>query len=422
MKKLLTIACIVLVALCVTVTGYAAVGRFGDIDANRASANTAKDVIVMGWFYSPSETGTIETITAKINTAQSTGEVEFRFAIYDTDTALLGQTDEATADMSVQFYELPLESEYTFAADTRYGLAVWFDGTGGASTAGNYYGEATAGDSITSLSIDYSTRGGNYPSTLADSGWTTTHITLAIFVTYRDDDEAFFWGTMPNGEDAVLFGSIFDVNANYGRQTGNVTVSDFTPNNHLFRWANLANYLPASKVITSCSLFIYVALGPTPDSGDCDLWRVFKPWVEGEAQGSGTGTGATWNDWSRTALEWGTAGCANADDGGSDNSSDGADADRTATADGNLVVDASGTGYWGVDLDTSLANAWYNSTKNEEGVLMEPATSETFSINHSEHPHSGQLPYWKLTFSDPPAAGGAVSPRRRKLLLLEGGS
>jgi len=95
-------------------------------------------------------------------------------------------------------------------------------------------------------------------------------------------------------------------------------------------------------------------------------FSVFKPGSkEGNPQ-QAAGTGVTSLDWSRTTYEWGTTFCDNADDAGSDNSSDGADADRKASYEDSIAITATDT------LPGTYHARGYvaRRNQNEEGVIL----------------------------------------------------
>lgn len=104
--------------------------------------------------------------------------------------------------------------------------------------------------------------------------------------------------------------------------------------------------------VESCSLQIYLYDG-TFEEPTVVAYRMFKiAFVEGTGDGEDV-AGVTWNDWSADDYEWTSGGCNSTDDGGSDNSGDGASADRKSTAEGSVVVDA-GVGYYKLPISTAL--------------------------------------------------------------------
>ncbi len=174
------------------------------------------------------------------------------------------------------------------------------------------------------------------------------------------------------------------------------------------RCKNVSSELGVGATVTNCKLYFYNIINNL--TANYAVYRIFKPWVEGTATGSPTGTGVTWSDWQRTTLEWGTSGCANADDGGSDNSGDGTGADRKATAEDTKSVDAVDTWfYW--TISNALVQGWYAETINEEGVLLEGtgAGDESYQRFESTEAASNQ-PYWLITFTTngAPAVGQVI--------------
>lgn len=170
--------------------------------------------------------------------------------------------------------------------------------------------------------------------------------------------------------------------------------------NSLIRVKNVASELGVGATITAAVCNLYCSSHYT--DGDLSAYSVFKPWGEGALFGSdpadaaeGEGV-ATWNDWSNDDEEWTTAGCENADDGGSDNSGDGTGADRKATAeDVETVIDEDVWYAW--NISAALAQAWYDETKNEEGIaLIHDGTSRNY-FHSTEYP--SDQPYWVFTFT-----------------------
>jgi hypothetical protein len=144
--------------------------------------------------------------------------------------------------------------------------------------------------------------------------------------------------------------------------------------NALIRVKNVATLLGAgaTNITAICSLYCY-SHERNPDT--IYAYRVFKPFKEGIGTGQYCGAidttinGATWGDWNCLNLEWGTAGCGNASDAGTDNSGDGSDYDRKATAESPGVL-INANGWYGFPISSELATAWYNGTANENGILL----------------------------------------------------
>lgn len=180
----------------------------------------------------------------------------------------------------------------------------------------------------------------------------------------------------------------------------------------LVRVKNVATELGGGATISDCVCSLYVEAG----SGNSNAYSVFKPWNEGALDGSDPGDAAegegvaTWNDWSNDGEEWTIGGCESADDGGSDNSGDGTGADRKATEESTVGVSGSTWGSW--TISAGLAQAWYNGTKNEEGIFLRSANTVRYTSTESAET---EKPFWVFTYSTGEVE--APSGRRRKIIL-----
>ncbi len=173
----------------------------------------------------------------------------------------------------------------------------------------------------------------------------------------------------------------------------------------LIRAKNLATEIGVGATITNavCSVFC-----TSSNAGSFDAFSVFKPWVEGDDDFVDNDDGdATYNDWASDANEWGTAGCACANDDGSDNSQDGTcDAsgrDRKSTAESNTTYAA---GWLTIDITDALAQSWYDETKNEEGLLLKAqGATGTNQYASTENATASERPFFVFTFT---VAGGTT--------------
>jgi len=180
----------------------------------------------------------------------------------------------------------------------------------------------------------------------------------------------------------------------------------------IVRVKNVALNLGEGATITACTLSAYCATFYS--NKVVPIYRVFKPWVEGNDNGIDNDDGdATWNDWASDASEWGSSGCASASDAGSDNSGDKSGSDRKATAEDNLTINA--TGWWEWDITTGLAQAWYDGTANENGVVMGPSAI-TYSVKMGVTEGSNPA-YYTFTYT----VGGAANKNQRRRKILIGG-
>ncbi len=167
----------------------------------------------------------------------------------------------------------------------------------------------------------------------------------------------------------------------------------------LIRAKNVSTLLPANVTITSCvcSLYSYSA------SAACTVlaYPPFKPWIGG-INGhvhnlSACDSGATWNDWGSGMCEWTTAGCEAGYDTGHDNSGDGVNSDRKATA--MDTVYAPNGGWIAITIDTSLANGWYKGTAVTNGIVIKRKTGTTVSFWSSEYlTDPTKCPFFTFTY------------------------
>lgn len=182
----------------------------------------------------------------------------------------------------------------------------------------------------------------------------------------------------------------------------------------LIRVKNVASELGAGATISACvcSLYNYFL----SSSGSVSAYSVFKPWVEGDEDGIDDDDGdVTWSDWASDANEWTTEGCLCAYDDGVDNSYDDGPcanhrrADRKETAEDTETVDAADTWYaW--NMSSALAQAWYDGTKNEEGIYLVDVESG-YNLFYSTESAEAEKPFWVFTYTtdgEPEAAGQVI--------------
>lgn len=161
-----------------------------------------------------------------------------------------------------------------------------------------------------------------------------------------------------------------------------------------------------------CSLYAYIEHASTDNVG---IHRVFKPWVEGSSCESDA-AGCTWNDWSSDASEWTTEGCLCANDDGEDNSTDDGDCDastkrdRTSTADD--TEDCDGVASWHVfEIDTAIANGWYQGTINEEGIAIVASEGYHVYYRSTEYGTASQRPFFVFTWTAAPDTVSLVTSK-----------
>ena len=235
-------------------------------------------------------------------------------------------------------------------------------------------------------------------------------------VTIWHNDSKVIEGTT-NVEDAHIVASSAD--KNYG-----VTYQLYVYNSGatvtytiLNRVKNVSTELGVGATISACVLSMYT-IGNVAD-GMVEAYSVFKPWVEGNENGTDNDDGdVTWNDWASDANEWATAGCGSADDGGSDNSGDGTGADRKSTYESTIEVTTVSTWY-GIIVSSALAQAWYAGTKNEEGIYLKSPTSGCNNAFYSIEDIGANTPFWTFTYTTGGAPASTLKGRRR---VISGGS
>jgi len=209
-----------------------------------------------------------------------------------------------------------------------------------------------------------------------------------------------------NVEDTYI--EIGNVNANFGGQVYFIIKSNIPA---LIRVKNVASELGAGATISACVCSVYCS--SYNSEGDISAYTVFKPWNEGTLSGTdppdaaeGEGV-ATWNDWSNDDEEWTTEGCLCARDGGVDNSYDGGvcnqdvRADRKATAESTDPLDA--VDWYALTVSTTIAQGWYDGTKNEEGILLEHPGASSNYFPATEH--TELQPFWVFTYTTLPGFG-----------------
>ena len=195
-----------------------------------------------------------------------------------------------------------------------------------------------------------------------------------------------------NLEDARISGA--SPENNYGGST--VIITDAGNNvRTLIRVKNVASELGPGVTITACVCSLYCALNTV--DGSVSAYRVLKPWVEGIESGVNDDDGdVTFVDWASDDFEWGTAGCNNANDLGTDNSGDGSGFDRWITAEDTENVTTVNTWYaW--NISTVVAQGWYSGHYNEEGIILIDVTGGE-NVFHSTESAESQKPFWTFTY------------------------
>jgi len=179
------------------------------------------------------------------------------------------------------------------------------------------------------------------------------------------------------------------------------------------RVKNVATEIGVGATITGAVCSLYCSGMST--AGVIDAYSVFKPWVEYSLTAQncvGNTKGVTYDDWNCTAEEWTTAGCACEGDDGSDNDTDGGvcgtgTRDRKSTAESSTEV--TGTGWWSWSVTAALAQAWYDGTKNEEGIFLMNESGDNNNTDYTSTEGASNQPYWLFTYTtEAPAAGQII--------------
>ena len=177
---------------------------------------------------------------------------------------------------------------------------------------------------------------------------------------------------------------------------------------------NVATRIGSGATIQGCSLCVNVN-SIIAGAGDVRAYRVFKPWNEGNLDGTAPGDSAagngliTWLDWSAVDEEWGTSGGQCAGDDGSDNSADGGGCtastrDRKATQESTVNIATTGDKFFAIT--TGLFTGWYDGSIGERGVTLIGVTDNTLNIRMNSSENSkGSNPYFRVWYS---TGGGGV--------------
>ncbi|MBU1880842.1 T9SS type A sorting domain-containing protein [bacterium] len=178
-------------------------------------------------------------------------------------------------------------------------------------------------------------------------------------------------------EDTWLNNALDGQMLNYGAHGG--AIAGYEGSVYLLRLINLEEAIGSHKIITSCSLFVYIS-NADGNSGDktVGIKRVFKPWIAGYLNGIDpqNGEGCTYEDWNADDLEWGLPGCHFEDDDGIHNSGDGMGADCMQTPEDEITVPQTSAypwvvpGFFGFVISPELINDWYRETIPNNGLVI----------------------------------------------------
>lgn len=203
-----------------------------------------------------------------------------------------------------------------------------------------------------------------------------------------------------NVEDAYI--DQYNPDNNYGGATLLKTYTWGSWGQAIFiRVKNVASELGVGATLIACVCSLYCSENTT--DGVIDAYSNFKPWVEGDDNGVNNDDGdVTYNDFQSDALEFATEGCICADDDGVDNSNDDGDctsanADRKETAESSTEVTT--TGWWSWSVTSALAQAWYDETKNEEGIFLLNRALDNNDNDFTSTEGASNQPFWVFTYT-----------------------
>lgn len=350
--------------------------------------------------------GDVLSMTAMIN-PQAVG-VTYKYVIYTDSTGgipghVLACTEAGSSFRSVIHYsELLFATPQTLAAGN-YWLGVWADGSN--NTFRVY--EASTGTSNIDASEAYTGDCGALAPT-----WTSGVKNMSIFATYRKATSAEIYGAHGG------FTGDYEMYTSFTKNRAMSTVLNIGVSGNTYYYVNrlreLDRILPANSVIDSCKAAIYVSSSGIP-SDSVSVTRVFKPFRDANGIGgtADTTAGAIWANWSIVSgasdSAWTTAGCGSADDGGADNDGNGTGADRKATRESFKAISTSGIVVF--DITSALAQAWYDGTAAENGVIfrdVDPTPGMQAIRSGDWYQNLDQNPYWRIVWHAGEAPSGQV--------------
>lgn len=345
-----------------------------------------------------------------------------KIAIYDAAdlTTPLDTTEElATFATTSTWRQAIFLNQYTITSAGDYAVALWGKDDAVAENGRLLYQNDCCDDDTAWVMVSQ-TYGNAWPTLSRSNAQARDNYALSVIglpsydTVGLDDNIEDVWIT------ELQFGSGDVINygvSSYFNIETSVGFSNTDTGSALIRLTDVANLVGADMQIDACTLWVYAYAAAA--SGDLSAYSVFKPWDEGSGNGTAADTtdGACFRYWDLASGSgdqgWGTDGCYNADDGGSDNSSDGSGVDRKATAENTQTVSAAG--WVGLDL-TTLAGTWYDGTKNEEGVVLQMSDQDDIAVRSSET----TVPYWPIFQLLTSSTVAAETPSRRRRVLIGG--
>jgi hypothetical protein len=216
-------------------------------------------------------------------------------------------------------------------------------------------------------------------------------------VRFGDNSGDDFPGTV---EDAVFPAEAAYRDNNYGAALYNhVGSSGSNGRRSLVRFRSIVTYIPAGRVISSATLYLYCSSENSTTDYSISAYRVLLNWGEGNSDGTPEVGAVCTNDAQYDdIIDWNSIGCSTA----SDTTGEDSTADRRATAE--AITTITRTGWFSWDLTTAAQN-WYSGDWSEYGmVLINDGASEADSVkifHSSESSEDGYLPYLEVTFTTP---------------------
>lgn len=218
-----------------------------------------------------------------------------------------------------------------------------------------------------------------------------------------------------NVEDAMICSGSPD--NNYG-DMGNSNLTISTSHQILIRVLNVASELGAGATISACVCSMY-CVSEVLGAKATYTHRILKPWVEGDENGVDNDDGdVTWNDWASDEYEWTLSGLDCNNDDGVDNSADNgvcdgpSKRDRKSTSESYNAINS--TGWFGWTITAALAQAWYDGTANENGILIKSASSGNSTWRGTEAVSNQPFFVFTYTTGEPPEEKGNPRLHRKK--------
>jgi hypothetical protein len=177
----------------------------------------------------------------------------------------------------------------------------------------------------------------------------------------------------------------------------------------LFKFVNI-DTIGVGKEIDSLKIQLYCTVESDATVG---MYEVLKPWYEGTSDNATENGTADDNHWYHADSSWGAEMLGSASDAGTQNRSSGSGSDRKATPMDAVLVTSAGSWY-SFDVDTALAQDWYDGTKEPFGVVfIETSSAGITVLASSENATTANCPKVTIYYHSP----GTTSSCRRAVVL-----